>query len=215
MQRTWWLVLLVACNPSSDDSTDSTGGDDAEAAYCEEESRVQMLDLTLAAEGFEYTAETANLEFQGVRQGGGATWQPQWIPESTYAVHDTLVDPDPSGTAPGEPTSCPPFYEAGYNAQLTATGFNEQFQLVLEQYGVFDQRFTARIALADVDGSATPAFDSTQFAFTDLVIQGQHHDNSRTTLTLTWHGHDEALEPTSPELGVGTIEAAGSYDVGR
>lgn len=209
------------------DTTDSSGGTGGDMpAYCAEDHRTEVTDLTVPAEGFVFSPQAAIDTQIGTYAGPltkydksgtvGMSLDVTFTGKAVAAVYRVLVDPsggEGSMAADSGPTDCPPVYEYGLNALLgtsdgSYTGALSALVLVAEPG---TGNISASLPIASFTGSAQPAFDTTKWASVSLELDAAQvaggWSGSMMWLGSNASGGPEATADTAAETG--TVEPSG------
>lgn len=230
-------LLLLACTTTPADTSDpsdtgdtdlGTGGD--MPAYCTEDSRIAITDLTVPAEGFTFAPEVGMARESGLFDGDLTPWAggPHvalslavvYQDTGVDAVYRVLVDPNAgdTGTSMGAPSvsDCPPVYAYALDATLSAPGgeYGASYTAAIEVSDPETATMTGSVPLADVTGTARPTFDVDRWASVTLQVATTQSPTGWTG-TLMWFGSSEPAGPTAGQPAAPPADSgSGGSDTG-
>lgn len=231
-------LLLAACSsdktddtasPADDtaDTTDTGGGTGGDMpAYCAEDHRTEVTDLSVPAEGFAFSPQAAIDTQIGTFAGPltrydksgtvGMTLDVTFTGKAVAAVYRVLIDPsggEGSEAADSGPTDCPPVYEYGLNALLgTSDGsYTGALSALVLVAAPGTGNISASLPIASFTGSAQPSFDTTKWASVTLEVDAAQVAGGWAG-SMMWLGSNESGGPAATAdtgTDTGTAEPSG------
>lgn len=221
--RSMALVLVAGCGIGTPPVIEHQGGQSGVAnhpPFCQEDSRVVVVDPTVPADGFDFAAQdvidalVGTWEGSGDLKGGGPATVDLAVAQvgPIEAVLSHLEDEGSSegGGALGAPSaSCAPFYDLGVTLSLSADPYLFADGGAILTAGGPDSLFVyVEVDRGDVTGTLQPPdFTSPEFWDRESLAIGFNVDPTSAWLDLTWWAiNDDATDGTAqPTTGTGTV----------